>query len=240
MPVPKTHIISRLKQEILLLQGFKPAPASFNNGGLDLIKYSFPNASFPTGAVHEFISTTNEDATASLGFISGIVASLMKNGAPAVWISPRKWTFPPALKAFGLRPHHIIFIQAKKPVEILWAIEEALETDSFSAVIGDSKEISFLESRRLQLAVEQSKVTAFLLRRNPKNLATASVTRWRIKPLPTGKKDLPGIGFPKWNVELLKVRNGKPGQWQMQWHNERFELVQQSIITYEEQQRKIV
>lgn len=236
----KANIISQLQKDILLLQGFRPSIIEGNDGGLSLIKDAFPNSTFPTGVIHEFISITNEEATASLGFISGIVSSLMNLGAPSVWISPNKSTFPPGIKTFGLEPNNIIFIQPKKPKEILWVIEEALKTDCISAVIGDIKEVSFLESRRLQLAVEQSKVTGLLLRRNPKNLATACVTRWRIKPMPTEKKSIPGIGFPKWNVELLKVRNGKPGHWHMQWHNERFEFTKEPIIAYEEQQRKIV
>jgi protein ImuA len=28
---------------------------------------------------------------------------------------------------------------------------------------------------------------------------------------------MPGVGFPRWTVELLKVRNGNPGTWQMEW-----------------------
>lgn len=238
--VNKANIISQLQKDILLLQGFKPSAIEGNDGGLGLIKHAFPNSMFPTGAVHEFISATHEAATASFGFISGIVSSLMKSGAPSVWISDKRSAFPPGLKLFGLEPHKIIFIQTKKPKEILWVIEEALKTDCISAVVGDITEISFLESRRLQLAVEQTKVTGFLLRRNPKNLSTACVTKWRIKPIPTENKLIPGLGFPKWNVELIKVRNGKPGEWQIQWHNEQFEFIQQPITTYEEQQRKIV
>jgi len=240
MAVSKANIISDLQKEILLLQGFKPGSAGGTEGGLGLIKHAFPNATFPKGAVHEFISTTNESASASLGFIAGIASSLMKGGAPSVWISSKKSAFPPGLKTFGLEPHNIIFIQSRKPKEILWILEEALKTDCLSAVIADIGEISFLESRRLQLAVEQSKVTGLLLRRNPKNFSTACVTRWSIKPLPAEKKLIPGIGFPKWDVALLKVRNGKPGKWQMQWHDERFEFIERAITTYEQQQRKIV
>jgi protein ImuA len=28
---------------------------------------------------------------------------------------------------------------------------------------------------------------------------------------------MPGVGFPRWNVELLKVRNGRPGTWQIEF-----------------------
>jgi protein ImuA len=236
----KANIISQLQKDILLLQGFKPSNANGNDAGLGIIKQAFPNTTFPLGAIHEFFSTGNEDNSASFGFIAGILSSLMKSGAPSVWVSSSKAIFPPALKVFGIEPQKILFIQSKKPKEILWTIEEALKSDGVASVVCEINEISFIESRRLQLAVEQSKVTGFLLRQNPKKLATACVTRWRVKSIPSEKGSIPGIGFPKWNVELLKVRNGKPGCWQMQWHNEKFELIQQPIIHEQEQQRKIV
>ena len=98
-------------------------------------------------------------------------------------------------------------------------MEEALKCDGLSAVIGEMQELSFTASRRLQLAVEQSRVTGFILRHNPRNLnTTACVTRWKITSLPSElADDMPGVGFPRWNVELLKIRNGKPGAWQIEW-----------------------
>jgi protein ImuA len=33
---------------------------------------------------------------------------------------------------------------------------------------------------------------------------------------------MPGVGFPRWNVQLLKVRNGKPGAWQLEWEGGQF------------------
>jgi len=66
-----------------------------------------------------------------------------------------------------------------------------------------------------------------LLRNNPKQLFTTAFTcRWQIQPLQSETSDgLPGIGFPRWQVELLKVRNGKPGSWQLEWVNGKFQLV---------------
>jgi protein ImuA len=237
----KADIIAQLQKDILLMQGFKPSCNNTNASGLDLIKSAFPNNTFPLNAVHEFFCSTPQESSSSSGFVAGIISSLMKTGTPSVWISTSKNIFPPALKQFGIDPHKIIFIHSQKPKEILWIIEEALKCDCISTVVGEINEISFTESRRLQLAVEQTGVTGFLIRNNPKNLATACVTRWKIKPLPTEKKTaLPGISFPRWNVELLKVRNGKPDSWQMQWKKEKFELIQTSTFIAEERQRKIV
>ena len=97
-------------------------------------------------------------------------------------------------------------------------MEEALKCTGIAAVIGDMQELSFTNSRRLQLAVEQSQVTGFVFRRNPRHLdTTACVTRWKISSLPSELKEgMPGVGFPRWNVELLKVRNGRPGKWQIE------------------------
>jgi protein ImuA len=40
---------------------------------------------------------------------------------------------------------------------------------------------------------------------------------------------MPGVGFPRWNVELLKVRNGQPGNWQVEWMDGRFNPVIDTI-----------
>ena len=79
--------------------------------------------------------------------------------------------------------------------------------------------MDFTTSRRLQLAVEKSRVTGFVLRRDPRKLNTlATIARWKVSPLSSAcEEDLPGLGFPRWNIELQKIRNGKPGSWQMEW-----------------------
>jgi protein ImuA len=240
MQTVKAHIISQLQKDILSWQGFKPATTQTSDAGLGFINEAFPCGAFPRAAIHELFCTSHEEASASSAFIAAILSALMKSGAPSVWISASKNIFPSALPLFKIDPQKIIFIHAQKAKEILWTIEEALKCDCLSAVVGEISDISFTESRRLQLAVEQSKVTGFLIRHRPKNLATACVTRWNIKPLPTEKQAaLPGIGFPRWHVALLKVRNGKPGAWQIQWREGQLELVQQSVLIHEQRERKI-
>lgn len=235
----KAHIMSQLQQEVLLLQGFRPAPAARQETGLGMIQQSFPNGVFPLGALHEFVNEGRESSTASAGFICGILSSLM-NGTPAVWVAPSKQVFPPGLAAFGIEPHHFLFVQAKKQKEALWVIEEALKTEGIAAVVGEIPDLSFTESRRLQLAVEQSQVTGFLLRQQPRNATTACIARWKIRSLPAATGDLPGIGFPRWQAELLKVRNGKPGCWQVEWHNGKFEVLEQQMAIHHEEERKVV
>ena len=163
----------------------------------------------------------------------------MRNGGVAVWVSPSKTIFPPALKQFGIEPDRIVFIDLQKEKEILWTMEEALKCEGLAAVVGEIPEISLTASRRLQLAVEQSRVTGFILRNHPRNLHTnACISRWKITPLPSELiDDMPGIGFPRWNVELLKIRNGKPGTWQMEWASGRFHLIPSFTTSTREDQK---
>ncbi len=225
MITSKADIIKQLQKEIISLQGFKTKSENNNaNTGLGSINNAFPNAVFPFGAVHEFIAATAEDKAASLGFIAGILSSCLKNNGAAIWITDTGNTFPPALQTFGIAPDKIIFIKLNRAKEILWAMEEALKCKGLAAVICEVKELSFLASRRLQLAVEQSQVTGFILQCNPRVInTTACICRWKITATPTAfADDMPGVGFPRWNVSLLKVRNGRPGNWQLEWTAGRF------------------
>jgi len=241
MTSANSDIIVQLKKEILSLQGFKTkGNAEVLNILPPLITEAFPNGQFPTGAVHEFLSSTAEDASATCGFVSGILSSLMQKKGACVWITSSLSIFPNALASFGITPDKIIFINLKKEKEILWTTEEALKFDGLAAVIAETKELNFTASRRLQLAVEQSRVTGFILRCNPKTITnTACVSRWKITSLPGELEDnMPGVGFPRWNVELLKIRNGKPGAWQIEFMDGKFYPVYTTVAIPQLQQKK--
>ena len=197
---------------------------------------AFPDKVFPVGVVHELLSATAEDAAATNGFIAGITGSLMGKKGACLWVSTKRTIFPPALKVFGIDPERIIFVDVTRQKDVLWAIEEALKCASLSAVIGELSELTFTESRRLQLAVEQSRVTGFIHRYNPRSKNTvACVTRWEIKPLASIMEEgMPGVGFPRWHVQLLKVRNGKPGSWQLEWSAGGFRHITRTIISIPE------
>ena len=240
MSAKRTDIIARLQSDILLLQGFKPGKNTAVDMGLGPIKDAFPNSSFPLGAVHEFLSTGAEDAAATSGFIAGLLSPLMGNGGTSLWISSSRKLFPPALNSFGIQPDRFIFIDLQKEKHVAWAMEEALKCSALTAVIGEMHEISFTASRRLQLAVEQSQVTGFILRGNPQKLnTTACVSRWKITTLISeSPNDLPGIGFPHWKVDLLRIRNGKCGSWDVKWEDGRFHQVYKPALIAKELQKK--
>lgn len=236
----KAGIITQLQTDILRLQGFRSTNNNSVDIGLGPIKFAFPHTSFPLQCIHEFLVGTPEGAAASSGFISGILGKLMQNAGAAVWISSSRTLFPPALKNFGIAPDRFIFIDLQREKDVIWALEEALKCGALTAVVGEIHELSFTASRRLQLAVEQSQVTGFIMRKNYRKLnTTACVSRWRITPLPSEAiDDMPGIGFPKWRVELLRIRNGKTGVWDIQWIDGRFVPVYKTSSMFIDQKKK--
>jgi protein ImuA len=157
----------------------------------------------------------------------------MKSGGVSLWISTSRILFPPALKCFGIDVDKIIFLDLQKEKEVLWAMEEALKCDGLTTVVAETRQMNLTVSRRLQLAAEQSKVTGFVLHRSQNSFSiTASVTRWRITSLPSAlPHDMPGVGYPRWNVQLLKVRNGKPGSWEIEWVGDRLRHISNRVST---------
>ena len=220
MPPTKQEILQKLQEDILPLQGYRPpTKGGVIDAGLGTVGRAFPNGVFPTGAVHEFLSDTREDAAATDGFVAALLGSLMRSGGVGIWISTGRQLFPPALKWFGVDPEKIVFVDLTREKDAIWAMEEALKGEGPVAVIGEIREIDLTASRKLQLAVEKSRVTGFLLRHQPKKTGVvAAVARWRISAMPSLPVDgMPGLGFPRWKIELLKVRNGLPGEWIVEW-----------------------
>src|ERR1700748_2331826 len=139
----KSELIEKLQQEILSMQGFRPAcPGERLDLGLGEIEGAFPNGTFPVVAVHEFLSPLSEDAAATTGFISGILSRLLRQEGFCLWAATKRTIFPAALKAFGIEPDRIIFVDLATDLEVLWTMEEALKCTALSAVVGELGEIN--------------------------------------------------------------------------------------------------
>ena len=241
----KRDLVVKLQQDILLWQGYKPTSgASADRIGLGEIEGAFPGGAFPKRAIHEFITVYAEHAAACDGFIAGLLALLMNDGAACVWISTSRRLFPSSLRTFNVEPERIIFMDVKSDKDVLWVMEEALKCEGLAAAVAEVGQLSQIASRRLQLAAEAGGVTGFILRKDPsKTTSSVASARWLIRPLPSNAEDgLPGLGFPRWKVDLLKVRNGRPGSWMLEWAGEAFAEVKQvrkEIIWPEQQDRQI-
>ena len=215
----KSICIAELQNQILQWQGFKQVERKHDGLGLGELEQAFPGNVFPVGALHEFICENKEEEAASSGFLGSLLSFLIQKDGIVLWISGSGQLFAPAMTSFGLEPDRIIFVQIQKQKDLLWALEEGLKCTAVKVVVAEIQEINFVQSRRLQLVVEKSQVTGLLLRFQPRVLgATTCAVRWHIRPRPSYVQDnMPGVGFPVWEAELLKVKNGQPSRWQLIW-----------------------
>jgi protein ImuA len=220
--------MNALRQEVRRLEGFRNVTSRLGavRFGVPAIDNALPEKSFPLGVTHEFVSEGPEEGAVTAGFISGLMSLMMKEGGTVAWVGRQRNIYAPGLAFFGLDAKRILFIQADRDRDALWAMEEALRCKGLAAVVGETGDADLTATRRLQLAAEDSGATGLLLRTKPKKTGTsACVTRWHIRPLPSvSENGLPGLGAPRWRVELLKTRGGRPAAWDVEWKNGRFQL----------------
>ena len=92
----KNELISKLRKDILSMQGFQPPSLKkkTTDFGLGGIEAAFPYGTFPTGAVHEFVSQTPVQSAATSGFLAMLLGRLMKDEGFCLWIGKGRTLFP--------------------------------------------------------------------------------------------------------------------------------------------------
>ena len=200
--------------------------------GVAAIDRVLPSGGLARGALHEILGASGdeEDGALAAAFAAGIVGRLaaqrsLGGDGMVLWCLPRPDLYGPGLAAHGLDPGRLVLVRAPRDDEILWAMEEGLRAPGIAAVVGEIGVLPAVASRRLQLAAERSSITAFLLRRwrdggqaaRERALPNAAITRWRIAALPSQPpQGEPGVGRPRWRVELLRCRGGEPACWEVE------------------------
>ena len=192
--------------------------------GIAAIDAALPGGGLARGALHEVAGSgpQGEHATAAALLVAFLLA---RARGPVLWVLEQRDLFAPALAAAGLGPERVVYVEAGRPVSVLQVMEEALRQRGLAGVVGElSGRLTLTASRRLQLAAEASGVPAIALRRSrcfdDPALAepTAAVTRWRVIALPSAPPlphapDTPGLGRPRWRLDLTRCRGGAPHGW---------------------------
>ena len=191
--------------------------------GDERVDSCFPDNGLPLGNLHEIGSSGIEDETGAIGaaFAGHLLARLSREG-PVLWSCLREDLHGPGLAACGLHPDRLLLVAVRDDAEALAVLEEALRSAGLAAALGEIGAFGLTASRRLQFACERSGATGFVLRRRPwgrnpraREPANAAATRWRLAPAPS-VSDEPGLGPPRWRVELAHCRGGRQGAWIME------------------------
>jgi len=151
----------------------------------------------------------------------GFVLSHLPGGvAPVLWVQDRLSRLEsglPYLPGLGARP--VIRVEVNRPVDVLWALEEALRCRALVMAIGEvwgaPRALDFTASTRLALRAERYGVPCWLIRRAAPADLSAARGRWRVGALPSAvhPHDPGAPGDPRWRLELFRARDAPPGTW---------------------------
>jgi protein ImuA len=176
------------------------------------------------GALHEVFAAIGHEAAAT-GFVAGL-ASRVAAGKCLLWIRQDFSAFEfgelsaPGFFEFGLDPARVLLLCAANAADGLRAANDALSCAALGAIVieipGKPKTLDSVAGRRLTLACTQKAVTAFLLRFGAKPDASTAETRWLVRATSSLLRD-ENWGYPIFQVDLVRNRNGQTGQWLMEW-----------------------
>ncbi|MFD2248699.1 protein ImuA [Pseudochelatococcus lubricantis] len=183
-----------------------------------------PERGLRIGGLHEACGAGRDAGAAAAPalFVASIVGRL---GGDVLWCARSIDVFPAALAAVGLEPGRVVWAACGSRHDVLSAMEEGLRSSAICAAVAEVFDLKFLESRRLGLAAEASGVMAWVVRHGEdapegragaapaRAPASAALTRWRVGASPSPPSSSLLTLRPLWLLELLRCRNGLPGQW---------------------------
>ena len=225
-PMPPPDTLRRLLQETGAQPGATQAHPHMPLGIPEIDAHLA--GGLPLGVLHELTATGIEAELATLqaAFAAHLIARMSQQAAQEpgtiLWVSPQPDLYALGLIRYGIDPSRLLLVEARDNTEALQVMETALRTGGVDAVVGEISDLGRIEGRRLHFACQTNGITAFALRRwphgrsltrKPSTEGTAAATRWRIAHAPS-ESPIPRLpGPPRWRLDLLHARAGRPGAW---------------------------
>jgi len=227
MPGSREARLAAVRGQVAALEAGTRTPARVLPFGDSRVDDHLPGGGLSLGRWHELTGEglEIETAAAPAAFAALLVRPLATAGE-VVWILRRDDLHAPGLAGLGLAAGRLIQVRARDEAEALAAMEDALATAGVAAVVAEADTVDLVAGRRLQLACERHGGTGFLIRRRPFGTpakggraaaGSAAASRWVVAPAPSVPlPGLPGLGPPRWTVNLQRCRGGRPGVWTME------------------------
>jgi protein ImuA len=225
-PIPvqgqnRAAIVAELRRLLPRLESVGATRAlPFGLTGLDA---HLPQGGLTVGALHEVAPQQHGDTPAAFGFLAALMAQFMARCAPTtrpVLLVAAAHVFAEhgrphghGLHHLGLDPARLILVETRNEKQALWAMEEALRSGVPAAVGGVTARLDLKASQRLQLTAGETGLPLLLLRPPIIEDASAAATRWRIGAAEAARDRFGLVTHTRWNVRLERCRNGRPGDW---------------------------
>jgi protein ImuA len=207
--------------------------------GLSALDSCLPDGGLACGALHEIVPEPRS-IPATFGFIVAILARIAfstlspkerdgrfcasGNASGPLFLVLPTYGFREygrlhghGLRALGLDPTRLILVETSHRKEALWAIEEALHSGAPAAVAGVIDKLDLKTSQRLHLAATDCGLPLLLLRPAQNLEASAAATRWRVGTAEAARDRFGLITRPRWHLRLERCRNGRPGEWVVEY-----------------------
>jgi protein ImuA len=225
--------LAALRQAVARLE--RPADLAGGRPGAALFTPGFPAAPrLRRAALHEVLAREAGDGAAALVFALALAWRAAGEHRPLLAILERQAVIEAGrpdghgLASLGFDPDRLIWVEARRPVEGLWAFEEGLCSGATGAVVlcvgRWPRAYDLTVSRRLTLAAAGGGVMgalAVLGGATGGDLASAAHSRWRIAARPSR----PGLaGEPTataLSAELIRHRGGAPAIYDLEWSHDR-------------------
>jgi len=225
-PKRKAALLDTLRARIGAIEQRGPTIGDVLPLGVEEIDAALPWGGLPLGGLHEVVGGNDGAAAGFCAMVLGRLSAKGEDGGRgvALWclgpaLSEAGDLYGPGLAACGLDPDRLIVARARRETDVLWAMEEGLRCVRLAAVLGETR-ADLTASRRLQLAAETTRTTAFLLRRGRAGAGpTTALTRWRLTSAPS----VSGYRV-RWRAELMRCRGGRHGEWTIEWNDETGDL----------------
>lgn len=215
-PLDRAAVLAALRTSVARLERGGAAAGVGTVPVCDAIDRLLPGGGLARAAVHEVLAA---DGGAAMAFCALLLA---RAAGPVLWIGPEPDAWPPGLLAFGLSPADLVLVRARRPVDGLWALEEALRSPAIAGALLVVPGVlpGMVASRRLQLAAEAGGGIGLLLLPDTERMPPSAVrSRWRVRAAATTDRL-----HPAWDVALLRCTGGRAGAWRVSWHPDRATL----------------
>lgn len=177
------------------------------------------------GALHEMAPERAGDFGAATGFTLALAALAAKRGGETLFIQTDYARLEggaihgAGLDLFGLSSQRLLVLRARRAIDALFAMEEALKCSAVASVIAELPDDSadLTATRRLSLAARERNGLGLLLRHRSSSMPSAAMTRWSVAAMPSARDEFGGIGVTSFLLSLMKNRRGPCGRMSMAW-----------------------
>ena len=226
--------LCRLRQAVAKIEGQETGlgigtrPLAFGVRTIDAVL----QGGLAPASLHEITPATMRDFGAAVGLAFALAARAADDGRNTLWIQTDFAAlesgniYGPGCNLFGLPVRQLLILKVSRPLDALWAMEEALKSAALASVIAelpnDGSIADLTATRRLTLTAREGGGFGFLFRHRPSPLTSSAETRWEVAAAPSRPDKFGGLGRTAFALSLTKNRRGPTGCWSVAWgHHER-------------------